>query len=76
MTSANELIFNFVLNSTWQIVAIFVLAAVGTYLLKNCSAHYRYVVWITALFLCLIAPVITAPNVAVSCSFIRSSNPC
>jgi len=59
----NEFILNFLVNSAWQITAIWVLAAVGTYLLKNCSAHYRHAVWITALFLCLSAPVITATQV-------------
>ena len=63
MTPDNEFILNFLVNSAWQIAAIFMLAVVGTYLLKNCSAHYRYIVWITALFLCLIAPVITATQI-------------
>jgi hypothetical protein len=48
MTSANELVLNFLVNSTWQIAAIFVLASVGTYFLKNSSAHYRHIVWVTA----------------------------
>lgn len=59
----NEFILNFLVNSAWQITAICVLAAVGTYLLKNSSARYRHVVWITALFLCLSVPVITATQV-------------
>lgn len=63
MTPANEFILNFVVNSTWQIAAIFVLASVGAYFLKNCSAHYRYIVWVAALFLSLLAPVITATQV-------------
>jgi len=63
MTLDNEFILNFLVNSAWQIAAIFVLASLGAYLLKNCSAHYRHIVWITALFLCLIAPVITATQV-------------
>lgn len=62
----NEFILNFLVNSAWQITAICVLAAVGTYLLKNCSAHYRHIVWVTALFLCLSAPLITATQIVPS----------
>src|SRR5687767_9221083 len=60
MTSVSEFLLNFLVNSTWQTAAIFVLAAVGTYFLKNSSAHYRHIVWVTALFLSLVAPIITA----------------
>ena len=63
MTSDNEFVLNFLVNSMWQIAAIFLLASLGAYFLKNCSAHYRYIVWITALSLCLLAPVITATEV-------------
>src|SRR5688572_32962930 len=60
----NEFILNFLVNSAWQIPAICALAALGSYLLKNCSAQYRYTVWIAALFFCLVAPVITATQPA------------
>lgn len=63
MTFGNEFVLNFLVNSAWQTTAICVLAAAGTYLLKNCSAHYRHLVWVTALFLCLAAPVITATQI-------------
>ena len=75
----NEFILNFLVNSAWQITAIYVLAAVGTYLLKNYSAHYRHVVWITALFLCLSAPVITAtqivPSLTINPGYYSASQP-
>src|SRR5688572_14577412 len=60
MTAASELILNFLVNALWQIPAICGLAALGTYLLRNCSAQYRYTVWIASLFFCLIAPFVTA----------------
>lgn len=60
MTSISEFVLNFLLNSAWQVVAICALAALGTYLLKNCSAHYRYIVWTVSLALCFVAPVITS----------------
>jgi beta-lactamase regulating signal transducer with metallopeptidase domain len=67
----NEFILNFLVNSAWQIAAICVLASIGAYFLKNCSAHYRHVVWITALVLCLVGPAITATEMvpAVATSF-------
>jgi beta-lactamase regulating signal transducer with metallopeptidase domain/HEAT repeat protein len=63
MTRASEFLLNFLVNSTWQTAGIFALAAVGTRLLRNCSAHYRHIVWLTALFMCLVAPVITVTQV-------------
>ena len=63
MASANEFILNFLVNSTWQIAAITVLAGLGAYCLRDCSAHHRHIVWIAALVLCLIAPALTATDV-------------
>jgi beta-lactamase regulating signal transducer with metallopeptidase domain len=63
MSVVNEFILNFLLNSAWQIPAICVLTALGTFLLRNCSAQYRHLVWVSALLLCLIAPVITAGEI-------------
>lgn len=75
MTSVSEFILNFLVNSTWQIAAICMLATAGTYLLRNCSAHYRYIVWITALVFCLIAPAITAMQVVPSLPVTAVSQP-
>ncbi len=63
MTSVSEFILNFLANSTWQIAGIFVLATVGACFLKNCSARYRHIVWSTALFVCLSAPLLTATQI-------------
>ena len=56
----NEFIVNFVLNSAWQIAAIFVVALLVSWLLRNGSARYRHVLWIVALAASLIAPLLTA----------------
>ena len=63
MSSASEFILNFLVNSMWQIAAVWVLAALGTFLLRNCAAKYRHTVWFAALLFCLIAPVITAVQI-------------
>lgn len=60
MIRIGEFILNVLLNSLWQIPAIWIATVVGTSLLKKCSAQYRYALWIVALSLCLIAPVMSA----------------
>jgi beta-lactamase regulating signal transducer with metallopeptidase domain len=75
MTSVTEFILNFLVNATWQIAAIFLLATVGSYVLKNCSAHYRHLIWTTALFVCLCAPLLTATQILTSRSQVIPSAP-
>jgi beta-lactamase regulating signal transducer with metallopeptidase domain len=75
MSGASEFILNFLVNSAWQIPAICLLATLGTYLLRNCSAQYRHTVWIAALFFCLIAPVITAGEIVPSTSTSHAITP-
>src|SRR5688572_28773013 len=60
MHAASELIFNFVLNASWQIAAIFAVAALASWLLKNGPARYRHTLWIVALIACLVVPLLTA----------------
>ncbi len=60
MIRTGEFVLNFLLNSLWQIPAIWMVTLASAYLLKNCSAQYRHVLWIVALALCLIAPVVSA----------------
>jgi len=60
MIRAGEFVLNFLLNSLWQIPAICSVTFASAYLLRNCSAQYRHVLWIVALALCLIAPLVSA----------------
>lgn len=60
MDAASELIFNFVLNACWQIAAIFAVAALASWLLKNGPARYRHTLWVVALIACLVVPLLTA----------------
>jgi HEAT repeat protein/beta-lactamase regulating signal transducer with metallopeptidase domain len=55
----SELILKFVLNSAWQIVAIFVVASVVSRLLRNGPARYRHTLWVVALVASLIVPILT-----------------
>ncbi|HKU75459.1 MAG TPA: M56 family metallopeptidase [Pyrinomonadaceae bacterium] len=63
MLRISEFILNFVLNSIWQVTAIFVVAAVTAWLLRNGPARYRHVIWMIALVACLVVPLLTATRV-------------
>ena len=60
MQGISEFILNFVLNAGWQIVAIFAVAALASWLLKNGPASYRHTLWVVALVACFVAPLLTA----------------
>ena len=63
MLRPSEFILNFVLNSAWQVAAIFVVAAAASWLLRNGPARYRYTLWMIALVACLVAPLLTTTRV-------------
>jgi HEAT repeat protein/beta-lactamase regulating signal transducer with metallopeptidase domain len=58
MTSASEFVLNYVVNVAWQIVAISIVAALGSFLLRNAPAHYCHVLWLVALILSVFLPVL------------------
>ena len=67
MLSSSELIsgfvVNYVINATWQITVIAIIAALGSLLLRHGPARYRHVLWLTALTLCVVVPFLTTtPN--------------
>ena len=63
MLRISEFILNFVLNSVWQVTAIFVVAGVASWLLRNAPARYRHTLWIIALVASLIVPLLTVTRV-------------
>ena len=60
MHATSELILNFVLNAGWQIAAVFVVAALASWLLRNGPARYLHTLWIVALVACFVVPLLTA----------------
>ncbi|HKS11310.1 MAG TPA: M56 family metallopeptidase [Pyrinomonadaceae bacterium] len=64
MTSASELVSNFILNyvvnATWQIAAIAAITMLGSLLLRNGPARYRHLLWLSALILCVVIPLLSA----------------
>ena len=63
MLRISEFILNFVLNSVWQVAAIFVIAALASWLLRNGPARYRHTLWVIALVACLLVPLLTTTRV-------------
>ena len=63
MLRTSEFILNFVLNSAWQITAIFAVAVLASWLLKNGPARYRHTLWIVTLVVSLAVPLLTATRV-------------
>jgi cytohesin len=54
-------ITDYLLTQSWQIAVLVVAIAVLTLLLRNRSAHVRYLLWLIVLAKCLVPPVLTVP---------------
>lgn len=59
----NEFLLNSLLNSLWIIPMVWGIAALGAYLLRNLDADYRYTIWLAALVLCVIAPLLSSTQI-------------
>lgn len=66
MTRISEMLLTFVLNAGWQIVVIFIIASIGSHLLRNAAASFRHGLWLAALGLSLFAPLWTIADFAPS----------
>lgn len=60
MKVSSELLLTFLLNSIWQIALIAALASFGAWLLRRSALRYRHWLWVGALCLSLLVPVLTA----------------
>jgi beta-lactamase regulating signal transducer with metallopeptidase domain len=60
MISVSDFVVNYIVNATWQIMAIALVAAAGAFLLRNAPARYRHVLWLATLTACLIVPLLMA----------------
>jgi beta-lactamase regulating signal transducer with metallopeptidase domain len=59
MRISSQLLLTFLLNACWQIPLIAGLAALGAKLLGTSTARYRHLLWVGALFLSLLVPLVT-----------------
>jgi len=55
----SEFILNFVFNAAWQIVVIFVVATLVSWLLRNGPARYRHTLWFVVMLASLMVPLLT-----------------
>jgi beta-lactamase regulating signal transducer with metallopeptidase domain/uncharacterized membrane protein YkoI len=63
MKTSSELLLTFLLNAIWQIALIAALASLGVWLLRRSAMRYRHWLWVSALCLSLLVPLITASRV-------------
>jgi len=49
-------ISNYLLRQSWQIAILVMVVAVVSWLLRNKSAHIRYLLWLIVLAKCLVPP--------------------
>ena len=60
MKISSQLLLTFLLNAVWQIALIAALASFGVWLLRKSAMRYQHWVWVAALVLSLLVPVVTA----------------
>ncbi len=54
-----DFIFNYVLDQAVQVSVLVILVACLTFVLRNRSAHVRYLLWLVVLAKCLVPPLVT-----------------
>ncbi len=60
MRTSSQLLLTFLLNAVWQIALIAALASVGAWLLRQSATRFQHWLWVAALCLSLLVPVMTA----------------
>jgi len=60
MKTISEFLLTFLLNAFWQIALITAAAAFGDWLLRRTVVRYRHVLWVAALGLSLVLPLVTS----------------
>ena len=61
MESLLAQITNYLLAQSWQIALLIIVVALISFLLRNKSAHIRYILWLIVLAKCLVPPLYTIP---------------
>ena len=72
-----EYIKNFtdhLVRQSWQIAVLFLIVAVGSFLLRNKSSHWRYLLWCVILAKCLLPPVMTFNAAVLPFDTVRQSS--
>lgn len=59
MKTSSQLLLTFLLNAVWQIALIAALASLGAWLLRRSSMRFQHWLWVAALCLSVLVPVVT-----------------
>ena len=59
MKTSSQLLLTFLLNAVWQIALIAALASLGAWLLRRSAMRFQHWLWVAALCLSLLVPVVT-----------------
>src|SRR5689334_16752391 len=62
MTSVSEFVLNYVVNASWQMASIVIVAAAAAYVLRNGPARHRHALWFATLALCVAVPLLSATH--------------
>ena len=54
-------ITDYLLTQSWQIAVLVIIVAAVNLLLRNRSAHVRYLLWLIVLTKCLVPPLLSVP---------------
>ena len=54
-------ITNYLLAQSWQIAILTIIVAIASFVLRNRSAHVRYLLWLIVLAKCLVPPLYSIP---------------
>jgi beta-lactamase regulating signal transducer with metallopeptidase domain len=60
MRTSSQLLLTFLLNAVWQIALIAALASLGAWLLRRSAMRFQHWLWVAALCLSVLVPVVTA----------------
>lgn len=61
MEQISTTIADYLINQSWQLVAVFALVAAACWGLRKRSAHWRYLLWLVVLAKCLVPGLIDIP---------------
>jgi beta-lactamase regulating signal transducer with metallopeptidase domain len=61
METLPQILTSYLLTQSWQIAVVFILVAIACWLLRNASAHWRYLLWCVVLAKCLAPPLLQIP---------------
>jgi beta-lactamase regulating signal transducer with metallopeptidase domain len=66
MKTSSEFLLTFLLNAVWQIPLITCAATLGAWLLKRASVKYRHWMWVSALLLSLLVPLLATSRLSLN----------